>query len=505
MANLVKEIREIAPEEVETFRHPMMRELVTVGERDGKFILGRTDAQQQRYLERRAGVLENGKDEDDTEEPESEYADDVKPLSASTGPRPLVVGGPCVSPKNAERDRTHAWAIELHKGGMPSGEIVIQYVEKTKTDPRRLGAEQARIVIVDRACRGRPCTDFDCERFERPPEKKLVHKEHTAPLWENWLYYGALAGFGGDPGVGKTKFTRLIGASVTRGGPRPDGSGNFEQGRVLFFCAERKEQYTFDKDMARWEADLSRVEIVWDSDFQANLRSEHGRKKIRAKIAEFEPDLIVFDPIEIYLGLKTGEAAHIDVVAQLFLHVIYIAADTNAAVIFTRYIKKGRLAGCDSFDGACDRIKLIEWYPGGEYKHLDPSFRPRVIRDSAFKRRTGDGHDPIQWERAPSYAFSPIGRIYLRTLKGRAHGVLRQLFPLDRTVKTHSETLWAERDKHRIGERTFRDAMRKEGIIELPGSRAEGRYYVRESTLPIHRRRRTAKQAAKRPRVDSES
>ena len=110
---------------------------MTVFHEDGKFFVGRTPEQQADYDERHAEDTEE--EEDEREEPETseepEYEQEApRPIITPSSKQPLLYG-PCVYPRNTERDRVARLAIKDRKAGRSPWETLEKYVEDVKDVP----------------------------------------------------------------------------------------------------------------------------------------------------------------------------------------------------------------------------------------------------------------------------------------------------------------------------------------------------------------------------------
>jgi len=450
---------------------------------NGRVFCGRTQEDQEVFEERKADLYLEDEDTGDEPERGPERESEQVQEEYTDAPTPLSMG-PIFRGKNAERDRVHTWAIELHKEGNAPGTILELYLEGARTKLRGtvLSPKQAAIVIVDRACKDRPCDDFNCEVHDQPriARKELVRREGELHLVKNRILRGHLVIIGGDPGTGKTTWTWQVAQELSRG-------GNFAgealpEGRALIFCGEPKkdEAYKNFMDRAGHKANHNNVKIVWRADEDVNIKTLDRFTQI---IADFEPDLIVLDPIEVYLGLGKGDGGQNDVVMQAGQPLYRIAEKTNAAILGTRFInKKGKLAGCPAFEGLCSRITHLEFDRSYTHQHLDPALGPRIIRDRHDKIRIGCGDpvDELYWHpSSEEYRIKPVNGGYGKRKSVQVANTLRRLFPYKEYAEVKWYQIWGACREIRVSERTVRRVLATHGIVALDqgrGTKRETRY-----------------------------
>lgn len=135
-----------------------------------------------------------------------------------------------------------------------------------------------------------------------------VEPKEASYLIEPYLPQGMLAIMGGVSGVGKTYLAMNWIASISNGKPLPfmDKSYCTTQGYTYYFTQENDANIVIQPRLASMGADLSKIMIqnIENGDTYEPLTMNDSRLEELAK--EYPPSLIVFDPIQSYLGDKVG-------------------------------------------------------------------------------------------------------------------------------------------------------------------------------------------------------
>ena len=136
-----------------------------------------------------------------------------------------------------------------------------------------------------------------CPLAEVPDEGKQYDYSPYIPL-------GKIATINGDPGTGKTKFILGIAALITRGLPLFDIPCG-RPGNVLLFSSE-DDASDIKKTVIACGGDAGKVFVLSEKDDALSMLSD---KQITFKspivewaIAKFDPSLVIFDPIQRYIG-----------------------------------------------------------------------------------------------------------------------------------------------------------------------------------------------------------
>src|SRR5262249_3720665 len=98
-------------------------------------------------------------------------------------------------------------------------------------------------------------------------------------LWKDWLALGKMHIIAGQPGVGKSTIAMKVAATVSAGGPWPDGS-RAKQGKVIIWSGEDDDADTLIPRLEASGADLNRIYFVKDVSVDKQRRPFHPARDI---------------------------------------------------------------------------------------------------------------------------------------------------------------------------------------------------------------------------------
>ncbi len=151
-------------------------------------------------------------------------------------------------------------------------------------------------------------------------------------LWPNVIRRGAVTVLDGDPGVGKSLLTIDLAARVTRGGPWPDGSaGDPAPARVALFCGEDPRDDVVWPRLRAAGANVSLVSIGTPETGALSLTDQAD--EFDRLIDQIEPDLVVFDPVSLFLSAGGDVRWALAVLVRL-------ASRSGAALLLVRHLTK---------------------------------------------------------------------------------------------------------------------------------------------------------------------
>ena len=129
-----------------------------------------------------------------------------------------------------------------------------------------------------------------------------VEQLDVAWWWNKYIAIGSMVSFQGDPGAGKSQIAGSIGAMTTRGERPPDANGKREKcepRNILLINGEDALNYTIAPRLDRAGADMNRA-------FTLNLEKDPldftQIERIENAIKQINPILVIFDPIQQFLG-----------------------------------------------------------------------------------------------------------------------------------------------------------------------------------------------------------
>ena len=127
-----------------------------------------------------------------------------------------------------------------------------------------------------------------------------VEREEVDWLLNPYIPLGKLTIVQGDPGIGKTFFVADIAARITTGRALPLFPGEpLPMGTVIFQTGEDGLADTLRPRFESLGADLNKIFIIDESE---NALSFKDLERLEAVIKRHSPKLLVFDPIQAYLG-----------------------------------------------------------------------------------------------------------------------------------------------------------------------------------------------------------
>lgn len=118
-------------------------------------------------------------------------------------------------------------------------------------------------------------------------------------LWFPYIAYGKITLLQGDPGDGKSSMMMHLIAELSTGGAMPDGTALGKPQRVIYQCSEDGVGDTIKPRLVKLGANCNNVAFI-NEEVHGNLTLDDER--IREAIIEFEPKLLVIDPVQAYIG-----------------------------------------------------------------------------------------------------------------------------------------------------------------------------------------------------------
>ena len=220
-------------------------------------------------------------------------------------------------------------------------------------------------------------------------------------LWPNVIPRSSLTVVDGDPGIGKSLITLDLAARVTLGSPWPDGSAGGDPGTALLYSGEDHLASTILPRLLAAGADPRRLcglGITKNSNGLPLLPRDSER--IEADLHQYRPDLVVFDPLAMFLP-DMGN------VRRAMTELVQLAASSGAAFVLVRHLMK------ESRSRALHRglgsVGIIGAARSGYLVAPDPSDRSRSVLTPtksnlgpapaalAFRVGVAKGHAVIEW------------------------------------------------------------------------------------------------------------
>lgn len=139
-----------------------------------------------------------------------------------------------------------------------------------------------------------------------------VELEEVGWLWYPYIPLGKLTVIQGDPAQGKTHLLLKIAADCTKGIPFPECEAN-EPFNVIYQTAEDGLGDTIKPRLIKSGADQSRVFNIDEDELPVTVLDE----RVEQAIIQTQAKLVIFDPIQAYLGAKVDINNAVEVRAVL--------------------------------------------------------------------------------------------------------------------------------------------------------------------------------------------
>lgn len=152
-------------------------------------------------------------------------------------------------------------------------------------------------------------------------------------LCEPYLPRGMITILAGVAGQGKTTLALWLASQVSNGSLMPDG----EPGTVFYFTVENDESIVLRPRLEAMGANLDKIVIQRSGTPQTTLADP--ALPAMTSLYGYKPDLIVFDPVQSYLGRKC-DMNRTDDVRRVMDQLNKVVRTTNAAALLICHIRK---------------------------------------------------------------------------------------------------------------------------------------------------------------------
>lgn len=180
-----------------------------------------------------------------------------------------------------------------------------------------------------------------------------VQPREAEYLAEPYLPRGMITILAGHAGQGKTTLALWLASHVSNGDLMPGG----KPGNVYYFTTENDESIVLRPRLEAMDARLDRVMVMRSDARQLTLTDP--RLFEMHKIFDGKPDLIVFDPVQSYVGKKL-DMNRTDDVRFMMDNLNKLLHATNAAVVLICHTKKAPMGfngrPCEQINGSSDFV-----------------------------------------------------------------------------------------------------------------------------------------------------
>lgn len=155
-------------------------------------------------------------------------------------------------------------------------------------------------------------------------------------LWYPFIAIGKITLLQGDPGDGKSTMMMNLIAELSTGGASPNGQAFGRPQRVIYQCSEDGVSDTIKPRLEKCGADCQNIAFI-NEEVHSGLTLDDER--IREAIQNFQPRLVVIDPIQAYLGSDSD--LQIAGRARKLMHRLSLWASTyDCAVVLIGHLNK---------------------------------------------------------------------------------------------------------------------------------------------------------------------
>ena len=203
-----------------------------------------------------------------------------------------------------------------------------------------------------------------------------VQPREAEYLAEPYLPRGMITILAGHAGQGKTTLALWLASHVSNGDLMPGG----KPGNVYYFTTENDESIVLRPRLEAMDARLDRVMVMRSDARQLTLTDP--RLFEMHKIFDGKPDLIVFDPVQSYVGKKL-DMNRTDDVRFMMDNLNKLLHATNAAVVLICHTKKAPMGfngrPCELINGSSDFVNAARSVCFA-LAHRIPVLQPEKVR-----------------------------------------------------------------------------------------------------------------------------
>lgn len=189
------------------------------------------------------------------------------------------------------------------------------------------------------------------------------NEETTDWFMPPYIPLGALTLIQGDPGVGKSRATRALIATLTSGGKLPTGQ-KCDPAHVILLSCEDSPSRVLVREFRELGADPTKISLV-DVDEGGDVPASAAIENLEDNIRETGARLVVIDPVVEYIGSQV-EMNQSNQVRAFLKNLRGIAARTNIAILLVHHLNKAtgqkaiyRSVGSIDFIAACRSALMV--------------------------------------------------------------------------------------------------------------------------------------------------
>ena len=221
-------------------------------------------------------------------------------------------------------------------------------------------------------------------------------------LWFPYIASGKLTLLQGDPGDGKSTMMMHIIAELSTGGAMPDGTALGKPQRIIYQCSEDGAGDTIKPRLVKMGANCKNIAFI-NEEIHGDLTLDDER--IREAIIEFEPKLLVIDPVQAYIG--SGSDLQIVGKSRKLMRRLSMWAEAyGCAIVLIGHMNKRETAkGLYRGLGSIDVVAAVRSVLQVERDPSDPDIRIVSHIKNSLESAGGD----IRFEIRPNTGFKWLG------------------------------------------------------------------------------------------------
>lgn len=163
-----------------------------------------------------------------------------------------------------------------------------------------------------------------------------IESTQTEWLWYPYIPRGKITLLTADPGTGKTFFCLYLAAAVSCGRPfYGSGMPYTEPQRVLYQTAEDGIADTIKPRLEPMQPNFGNIMVISEDQSQLSLSDERIERIMR----RYRPALMIFDPLQAYLGADV-DMHRANEVRPVLSHISHLAEKYRCAVVFIMHNSK---------------------------------------------------------------------------------------------------------------------------------------------------------------------
>ena len=257
-----------------------------------------------------------------------------------------------ILPDNDETGRKHAEAVAKSLHGIAKEVVILDLPglpdKGDVTDFIEAGAQLDDLIgLLERAQPWEPPVvpkvALEKSKFRFTPVSRLIQEpeEETAYLWDQTLPVGGLSICSAKPKVGKSTLARNLAVAIAMG--QPFLGRATVKGRVLYLCLEEK-RAEIRKHFEKLGAITDDILVHTDG------TPENAIPEIAKVIAEFEPAMVIIDPLSRVL--RVGDFNDYGTMARGFEPLIDLTRRTGCHILALHHDSKMDRSGGDALLGS---------------------------------------------------------------------------------------------------------------------------------------------------------